>query len=293
MGTTRAIAEGTIYSARQGNEYTMRAAGTPLYYFQPVTGRRCSCYEIEEAPTSACYVCYGTGHVGGYRKYGTVQRVLDVTYNDSTAVNIQPHYGVSSRPTRFYLISTALRGYVQFSVELPTNSGVLDVVERFDRIPDGCTIQYLLADSPAGPWCAMDDTELTDRLGRRFWLRVELSRQSLETELPSFGAVRIRAGRKGMAPTVFGDLANNTASSDYGSAGQEHIILGQEIWIPAMKLRNIRSGDIFVDRQTGYRWYVHTVTPKAPLGIVLEWELQVRYIKPKEPFSHMPLGDLK
>jgi len=63
-----------------------------FYYKRKKNGRRCSCFGNETSPDSDCLVCYGTGFVGGYDKYGTHSEIIDYTRSYVFASGIEFDY---------------------------------------------------------------------------------------------------------------------------------------------------------------------------------------------------------
>ena len=60
-----------------------------FHFFQrKKQGRRCSCFQVETSPDGLCQVCFGTGVVAGYEKFGTVSDMYDVSFPRIRAVNV-------------------------------------------------------------------------------------------------------------------------------------------------------------------------------------------------------------
>lgn len=92
-----------------------------FYYKRKTNGRRCSCYGDELSPDSDCGVCYGTGFVGGYDKYGTITEVIDFTRQKTFSYNTRLDY--DARTIGF---AGNEGSYVEFSLNLPKNSKEID-----------------------------------------------------------------------------------------------------------------------------------------------------------------------
>lgn len=96
------------------------------YYFRKKSGRRCSCFLHETSPDSQCPICFGTGVVGGYEKYGTRTEVLDYTLPDLVTVNMEPNFGENTSPIFFKLAEGAKVGYIEGWVPIRQNIGEID-----------------------------------------------------------------------------------------------------------------------------------------------------------------------
>lgn len=93
------------------------------YYFKKKTmGRRCSCYQEETSPEATCPVCYGTGIVGGYDKFGTDLRVVDATSTNLFLNNMELTFEENPRPLFFKLSDGAGEGYMEFDLEIGKNA---------------------------------------------------------------------------------------------------------------------------------------------------------------------------
>lgn len=92
-----------------------------FYYKRKTNGRRCSCYGDELSADSDCGVCYGTGFVGGYDKYGTFTEIIDFTRPKVFAVDTLLDY--DARTIGF---SGNKGAYVEFSLHLPKNGKAID-----------------------------------------------------------------------------------------------------------------------------------------------------------------------
>lgn len=93
------------------------------YYFKKRTmGRRCSCYQEETSPEATCPICFGTGIVGGYDKYGTDLKVIDATYPGLFLYNIEPTFEENPRPLFFRLIDGAKKGFLEFDLDIGKNA---------------------------------------------------------------------------------------------------------------------------------------------------------------------------
>lgn len=92
-----------------------------FYYKRKNNGRRCSCFGQETSPDSDCFVCYGTGYVGGYDKYGTHTEIIDFTKSYVFTSDVQ--YDFDNRTVGFNGVAGS---FIEADVEFPRNSRTVD-----------------------------------------------------------------------------------------------------------------------------------------------------------------------
>lgn len=91
-----------------------------FYYKRKQNGRRCSCFKLESNPDSDCRICYGTGYVGGFDKFGTQQEILDSTLPYVVAINVRLDF---DNVTGFI---GRTGGYVEAEINIPRNARKVD-----------------------------------------------------------------------------------------------------------------------------------------------------------------------
>lgn len=94
-----------------------------FYYKRKNNGRRCSCYGDELSPDSDCGVCFGTGFVGGYDKYGTFTDVIDFTKPKIFTYNTRIDFDVKTVG-----FSGDEGSYIEFTLSLPKNGKGIDAM---------------------------------------------------------------------------------------------------------------------------------------------------------------------
>jgi hypothetical protein len=114
------------------------------YYVRKHTGRRCSCFKIEASPDAHCHVCYGTGIVAGFEKYGTITEVVDATFPNLRLVNMYPTYKEDTRPVFFGIIDPSKPGYILADVPIRANTGKLDTYNLIQPMFSGVTNLYVV-----------------------------------------------------------------------------------------------------------------------------------------------------
>lgn len=189
-------------------------------------GRVCSCTSQESSsPSDNCNICYGTGFVGGYEKYGTWTEVLDYT-RDMDLINIEPAYDLGITPTLLRLVEGAKKGVISVTIPIRANAGFTDAFDYIDSISDpansGITIQA--RESGTNTWFPVDaqnTASLDPMLGAAsIDIKVIMTRRSAEVPTPYFQDLKWRYGlvpRKMLSLPV--DIPRNTEGVsllDYG-----------------------------------------------------------------------------
>jgi len=100
-----------IERSKERQRFTLETVGEHVYlYSQKQIGSKCSCVE-EYIPKGDCKVCYGTGWVGGYDKYG--YETINIGWHSENVkmVNLEPDLGVF--PLALKLSHGNLSGYLE------------------------------------------------------------------------------------------------------------------------------------------------------------------------------------
>jgi hypothetical protein len=100
-----------IERARERQRYTLETVGEHVHLFsQKQIGDKCSCIR-EDIPKGDCWVCYGTGWVGGYDKYGYNTILVGWHTKNLKMSNIEQDVGIY--PLSLKLTHGALDGFIE------------------------------------------------------------------------------------------------------------------------------------------------------------------------------------
>ncbi len=165
------------------------------YYYKKTIGRECSCVEQNNMASGTCQICWKTGWVGGYDKYGTITEVIDCTAVFSSCnLIVNP----ITRPHTIELSEEAYFGYAFWTIPLKQNLGVVDLLQIIDYQEFG-TIKYSI-DTPSG-WAELNEVNLKKRLNdNELTIMVEFNRNNLQLNSPKLICIRIRYTNK---PTLW------------------------------------------------------------------------------------------
>lgn len=266
---------------------------TPIYihYFQRLkTGRRCSCWGIEDSPVGRCSLCFGVGIVGGYNKRGTKTEIFDVTYPNVMAVNMQPDYATPTRPIYWTLANTAVYGTANFSIPVTSNVGILDNLEIKDYTPNGTTISYGVKSPTELVYTALTETSLEARLlnNSRLDFCVTMTRATPNAPLPKLVAIRI-SYRLLKVAALRVDIPRVTESLTLEEYGIYESFTSQNFFLDNT-LKNATTEDFLINLLDNTRWKVTEVRDNKPLGILTSWDLTCRKIQSYEPYAELHSG---
>lgn len=252
-------------------------------------GRRCSCFSLEPSPSTKCNACFGTGRVGGYEKWGTHLAVFDVTYPNTSTVNVMPNYMAKTKPLGWTLIRGATYGSVEGKVTLLPNLGLLDELNADSEVPEGSGLYYYLKGPADSDWVPLNNAEVQRRLGQPYLhFRVEFRRVTAAQQSPDFFFFYLRyiSRRKLTVQCDITPTERANVLEQYGTADswqRQNFALCDEI-------RQLNPEDFFCTTDGHERWKLTTVTEKSPVGILMNWNTQARRIQYHESIMRIPVG---
>ena len=166
-----------------------------VYYQRVISGRRCSCYTGgETSPDGLCQICWGTGVVGGYNKYGTRTSIIDYTTPGIRLVNVHPAFELNTRPILFALDSAARYGYLEANLDLMANRQIVDALQVITpRYEANSSVLGLIKTPSEINFVPLTSENLTNRLNSdNIVLKVELRRIDTTIQSPLFSHLLLR-----------------------------------------------------------------------------------------------------
>lgn len=259
-----------------------------MFFQRKQAGRRCSCFVVEQSPDGGCGVCFGTGFVGGYDKFGCESEIIDVTRPGLRLVNVEPNYEAKTRPVLFKLIDGASRGWIETDVQLHSNVRLVDVIQSRDSIADRRNAKVNILVWSGAAWKPLNDSTLSTLLANhRITVRIELSRRLLTTESPLFSHLLMRY-RKLENPRIIADIPRRRKSivlEEFGISDRYEVI---NLFL-ADEPRNVATEDFFVLLAEGTRWKVIDESENKPGGILTSHDVTARLINTWESYAQVPL----
>jgi len=261
-----------------------------IEYFQRLkSGRRCSCWTVEEDPQGLCQVCMGSGIVGGFNKRGTRTISIDATYPNVSGANVEVDYTHPSRPYCYSLLPTAVYGTMEFTIPITQNVGILDVLQINDYQPPGTKIEYLIKLPLEADYVTLTEENLQNRLHNdTIQVKIIFKRHTPEAPLPKLQNIRI-SYKLLRITAVRADTPRVTESMTLEEFGiieswtTVHFYLDNTI-------KNINNEDFVVNLQDSTRWKVIDYSDNKPLGLLTSWDITCRKIQDTETYMKIPIG---
>jgi len=280
----RKIAELNIGYFRE-KQITAVEVDRRFYYFyqRRISGRRCSCWTLEEAPRRDCPVCWGTSIPVGYDKFGTWSEVFDCSFPDVRSLNTGFNVEQQTRPLRWTLMDGADFGRLEFRIR-PQVSDV-SVLEVFKEVSRGCTI--LIKAPTDSDWVSTEGLE--DRLNSSYIdFRVDLVRQQngdgawleyifLRKRIKHEDFIRISA-----------DIPRSSDSMQFGDYWSVDVWTPVQLYITGDKLKLVTSRDFFKEVEGSGVWKVTEENPNKPIGVLISHDISARSALQDEIYYKIP-----
>ena len=263
-----------------------------LFFQRKLTGRRCSCFIVESSPDGQCQICFGTGIVGGYTKFGTVDFTIDYTFPSIRTVNVRPLFELQARPVLVGLDDTALDGFLEADVEVRQNLGITDfwkLVVRTTSITENNGISAFVKVETDTAFVPVTYANLNSRIGsQKLTFRFEFTRKTLSDANPTFSQFFLRA-------KLISDLLVRVDIP----RDRESITLAEfgiyDSWqtISAFfdnTMPRIGVEDFLFRCRDQELWKVVDASPNRPLNILTSHDTTLRLIQTFEPYVNVPVG---
>lgn len=289
--SSRVIGEICAEKAAIMNSNAIESVDTRWFhvYKKMTFGRVCSCTSEESSsPTQGCPVCFNTGFVGGFEKYGTWQEVIDHT-REVDLINVEPAYDLNMQPTLLRLTEKALVGEIIATVNLRANAGYTDALDYIDSVSDPANSSVTLYARESGtlkwyPFDIENTSNLDPMLGASaIDIKIVLRRRDISTPTPYFSNLIWRYGLLPktllLVPADIPKASEGVSLLDYGwDENFAALTLTMDRRIQALK-----NGDLFyyVNRS---RWLtVTSVTPWQAVDTFMGIECDARFMQTYEP----------
>lgn len=268
-----------------------------FYYFRRrSSGRLCSCVLGDEStPASTCLVCYNTGFVGGYDKYGTCTEVIDVTHPSIILTNTHANYEDSTRPTYFKLDDDAKVGTVQATIRLrQNNNSYVDALQVYSNaavLEDRGIIDTLCREHGSNTWLPFNTNNVQAILrtssAEAIDVIVYMKRKSLKSTSPILSHIVIRYGLIPEAKSIIhADIPRNTESitlQEYGFEEQ----FGTLSMFMDNTIQTYTIDDFFYYIDKAKFWKITEVQPFYSMGMHVSFDLTARHLQPFEIATQM------
>ncbi len=234
-----------------------------FYYKRKNNGRRCSCFGQETSPDSDCSVCYGTGYVGGYDKYGTHTEIVDYTKPYVFTSGVQ--FDHDNRTVGF---SGSAGAFIEADIDFPRNSrGVdtfylgVDYTEKFKITVISPIVKVITKPT---------DLEQILNLGS-MRIRIEF----LKDAYFQFLMIRFRVKEENI---VYADIANNFAAPSLDGFGEFESLSEIPMTFAGASMSMIDNKDILYRLEDGAKLKVTSATKNMVAGTLTEVTVNARFL---------------
>lgn len=295
--TSRTIGMNLAKQQARMNRNALLVDTRNFYYFRRrSSGRLCSCVLGDEStPNSTCLVCYNTGFVGGYDKYGTCTEVIDVTHPSIVLTNVHPNYEEATRPVHFRLDDDAKLGTIQATIPLRTNSNsyvdALQVYSNAAVLEDRGVIDTMCREHGSNTWLQFNTANVWNILHTSSATAIDvivyMKRKSLKSVSPALSHIVVRYGLMPEAKSiVHADIPRNTESitlQEYGFEEQ----FGTLSMFMDNTIQTFSIDDFFYYIDKAKFWKITEVQPFYSMGMHISFDLTARHLQPFEIATQM------
>jgi len=265
------------------------------YYKRRTVGRKCTCALAENStPNNDCTICWGTGIVGGYDKYGTRAETLDTTFPGLSMINVKTK--AAPLPSAFVLEDGATKGVLRATVALRKNIGIVD---RFDMASSlSSRVSILVKPTSGFTWLPATKANIQPMLSTTSLdFEITLTRDRPSDPSPIFRSLYLRYNLKPASEIrVPGDLPPNTESVSLQEFGYDEQFGSVQISIgPGVgesrtnSLTTFTVDDFFYYIERGRHWKITEVKPNYALGIFTSFDITGRWVQNYEAYKRFPV----
>ena len=272
-------------------------------YTRLTSGRRCCCFKgVNQEPKGDCGICFGTGVVGGFEKFGTHTEVIDPSRR-CVCVNVKPDITNSMLPVCFRLEDDCLEGYILSDVEIGNNVGEIDFYKVYTSYLNNnanCIVYVKAYGSDDSTYyyshIVRNGGEVTEykienrieellRQGvRKLTFKIVLRRTHLEIESPLFSHLYLRYRvRPANEYTLKCDTtpAQNAALFDI-NGGSSNSWTNLTVIADPNVFENYTADDFLYDFERDVKWKIYQVEKKKQVDVVTQIQLEITLLQEYE-----------
>ncbi len=258
------------------------------YYMRKTVGRKCSCTDTSQTAEGQCPICWHTGFVGGYNKYGTITEILDVTYPNTVLVNIEPNFNDLTRPTLFKLNSDSLEGYITARLDIRANKQSIDYLANIFRRINRTSVTAYIKTLTEPNYVLMTSNSLNSRLSEHFlYVKIIMTRVDSTIECPVFSHLVIRYKVKDDLH-IIGDAPRRDESVALHEFGIYENFSTQAIYFDST-IKRFNTFDWLYRLDDTTRWKMIELSPNRPLGITTSTLVTTRLVQVFDTYTEFPI----
>jgi hypothetical protein len=233
-------------------------------------------------------VCFGTGLVGGYEKFGTTSEWFDSSYPRVRTVNVHQNFEDVTRPVMFTLVDGALTGYVDFDWQIRPSIRRTDLYQVVARHTGAGTSVTAAIRTPFDPeFQPLTESSINRALlGQTATIRCTLSRERLSLPRPVLSHVYIRYL---LCPDtrVRMDVPRVTESVTLAEYGVFDSFTTMSGWLTD-EVRRVSTEDFLRRLHDNTFWKAIETQPNEPLHQHTSTDVTLRLVQGFEVYQRFP-----
>lgn len=234
-----------------------------FYYKRKKNGRRCSCFQDESNPDSDCRICYGTGFVGGYDKFGTHQEIVDFTLPYIVAVGCDLDYN-----NRAVAFEGQKGSYIEAEIDLPKNAKAIDT---YYLGCDNSAFFRVEASNGSTTKVINSGADLEEFLGNKFKVKIHFLKPGY------FKFLMIRA-RILDDLRVYADLANNSEAPSLDMFGEYESLSEIDVTFAGTFVSYVGNKDLMYRLSDGSRLKITSSQANIVSGTLVSLDVRARFL---------------
>lgn len=275
-----------------------QSAAIDTHYFQYSLYRKqvphqeeCPCW-TEQDPKPSCPICYGTGQLPPYAKYGYHTFATFHAATPCSTLNMHVDWAGSEILPLWQLKSTCLNGRIEtnwYSIYAGAGNNLQVWTPLTHEDESFFRYEYQI-EGENGVWHEI--SELTSYLqshaaSLRLRFRLTVSRPDLTTQVPGFPCMYLRYPLQGFQP-IKGTQPQRALSSERASTGLIDLVDSSQMIVSGLRLDKVEVGDFFEKLDDALRFRVIGINKRRVNGELIEWDLQVRKVNDRELAALIP-----
>lgn len=288
---SREIKEDYARRLQKKNKFINDHNGEPIYFYRRLQhGRRCSCFDGFNTPSADCPICFKTGVVGGFLKYGTHQHIMDASAQGVNMVNVHPSLELKLRPLNFVLDEGAIKGYIQFDFDiLQVNHRIVDTINfLYSGTNKNATIKTYVKRPAEAAYVSCTKQSVEERLDSEVLsFKIEMSRQHPDVPSPKISHFWLRYLILESCELPL-DIAPSTTSITLDDLGQIKNAQPVQVFFD-QRLGYVESEDFIYRLEENSLWKPLDTTKKKSVGVRTSTDVTLRIVQDFEPYARFPL----
>jgi len=268
-----------------------KTQGEKIYYFRKLTsGRRCSCFSGFTTPDGKCPICFKTGIVGGFSKFGTNSNIFDATALEYAMVGVHLTFEKQLRPLNFELDDDTKVGEIFFTFDiLQTNTNEIDASQfLYSGTGRNAEVKLYVKRQTESTYVLGTTEAIESRLDEdKLDFKIRISRAHPKVASPMLSHLLLRYKLRDTIDFEV-DIASNEESTTLDELGYyRNFTTVQSFW--DSRVVTMASQDFLYRTTRNQRWKPIGLTDRRNVDITTHFEVTLRLIQDFEPYSRFPV----